>query len=316
MSVERSYEYYSATPTIFCDELSGFLSDCNIVVKAFDWQYNKNNTCGPRIYGDMELIYILAGESIVTVDGVVYHGYANDMFVIPQFAFAQINTNQEDPHENYWMHLQISDPLRAQRLAQLLGGPLLHLGEDKPLRELYRWLDAYNVLRGNGSYLTIQGLAQLILMRVIGLVNSANSLMNAPLFPTAESRAADDLLQKSIRLINDCRGNISVNELSDRLFVSSAYIRRVYRQRLGMTPLTFIRSVRMREAEILLLSTDESVGAISAKLGFSSTHHFYNEFRHFHSISPAAYRDITTERAKKQHAVRAGLGDFPDCAQS
>lgn len=83
-----------------------------------------------------------------------------------------------------------------------------------------------------------------------------------------------------------------------------------------MTPLTFIRSVRMREAEILLLSTDESVGAISAKLGFSSTHHFYNEFRHFHSISPAAYRDITTERAKKQHAVRAGLGDFPDCEQS
>ena len=301
----RSYEYYSAEPTIFCDELSGFLSDCNIVVKAFDWQYNNNNTCGPRIYGDMELIYVLAGESIITVDGVVYHGYANDMFVIPQFAFAQISTNQEDPHENYWMHLQIADPLRAHRLAQLLGGPLLHFGEDKPLRELYRWLDAYNVLRGNGSYLIIQSLAQLILMHVIGLVNPANSLVNASLFSTA-----DDLLQKSIRLINNCRGNISVNELSDRLFVSSAYIRRVYRQRLGMTPLTFIRSVRMREAEILLLSTDESVGAISAKLGFSSAHHFYNEFRHFHSVSPAAYRGATAEQAKKRRSIRAEFGDI------
>ena len=295
---EQPYVYYSATPTIFCDGLSDFLADCNIVVKAFDWQYNKNNTCGPRIYGDMELIYILAGESIVTVNGTVYHGYANDMFVIPQFAFAQISTNPEDSHENYWMHLQISDPLRAQRLARLLGGPLLHLGEDRPLRELYRWLDACNVLRGEGSYLAIQSLAQLILTRVIRLVHPVNGPADAPLLPAMENRAADELLQRSVRVVSDCRGNISVNALSARLFVSSAYIRRIYRQRLGMTPLAFIRSVRMREAEILLLSTDESVGAISAELGFSSTHHFYNEFRRFHAISPAAYRAAATERAQ------------------
>ena len=77
-----------------------------------------------------------------------------------------------------------------------------------------------------------------------------------------------------------------------------------------MTPLTFIRSVRMREAEILLLSTDESVGAISAKLGFSSAHHFYNEFRHFHSVSPAAYRGATAEQAKKRRSIRAEFGDI------
>lgn len=168
----------------------------------------------------------------------------------------------------------------------------MHLQISDPLRELYRWLDACNVLRGEGSYLAIQSLAQLILTRVIRLVHPVNGSADVPLLPAMESRAADELLQRSVRVVSDCRGNISVNALSARLFVSSAYIRRIYRQRLGMTPLAFIRSVRMREAEILLLSTDESVGAISVELGFSSTHHFYNEFRRFHAISPAAYRAV------------------------
>ena len=46
----------------------------------------------------------------------------------------------------------------------------------------------------------------------------------------------------------------------------------------------------LTEAEMLLLTTTESLADISVKLGFSSPYHFSSEFRRCHSVSPSVYR--------------------------
>ena len=63
------YEYISMQPHVRRDPLSDFLDACAPVAKAFGWQYGDNATCGPRINGDMELVYVLSGESVITVNG-------------------------------------------------------------------------------------------------------------------------------------------------------------------------------------------------------------------------------------------------------
>ena len=149
------YEYISMQPQVRRDPLSDFLDACAPVAKAFGWQYGDYATCGPRINGDMELVYVLSGESIITVNGEQSHGFAGDMFVIPKYSYSEINTNPADPHENYWLHLDIGDMLCAERLRVLLGGPLLHLGLDSWLLNLYRWLDAEYELQGDGCRASI-----------------------------------------------------------------------------------------------------------------------------------------------------------------
>ena len=286
------YEYISMQPQVRRDPLSDFLDACAPVAKAFGWQYGDYATCGPRINGDMELVYVLSGESIITVNGEQSHGFAGDMFVIPKYSYSEINTNPADPHENYWLHLDIGDMLCAERLRVLLGGPLLHLGLDSWLLNLYRWLDAEYELQGDGCRASIDALVRLIFLRVIRLADRDISAIDACPGPDNRGSRAEKLLSDCVREITAHRGAISAGELCHSMYVSPAYLRRLFDNMLGMPPSAFIRSVRMREAEIMLLTTTAPISEIASALGFSSPYHFSGEFRRFHSISPTGYRAV------------------------
>lgn len=281
------YEFCSLQPHIYNDSLSTFLEECTITLKQFGHQYSAPDVCGPRIYGDLELIYVLAGESVITIDGTVYRGYCGDLFVIPKYSVCSICSG-EGSFENYWIHLDVGDSIAAEQLRCLLGGCLLHPGDDEFLMQLYAALENLYAEGGEGSYLGVRSLLYLILLRVITLSGGDVRTVIAQ----DEDGGRMSLLRKCIRFITEYRGAVSVEEMCKKLYISPTYVRRVFRELMGQPPLAFIRSVRIREAELLLLTTDESVSAISAELGFSSPYHFSSEFKRYHSVSPLNYRKL------------------------
>lgn len=298
------YEYFSLPHRVRHDPLSDLIDDCAPRVKGFGYEYGAYNTCGPRINGDMELIYVLSGESIVTINGETLRGYAGDLFVIPKYSYSEIDTNPLDPHENYWVHLEIADMICAERLKRLLGGPLLHPGLDRWLLRLYRWLDAEFMLQSDGCRMAIDALLKLIFLQIISLTSDASQPRSAQ--GVHASSRADRLLSDCVREIASCHGAISAGELCERMFISPAYLRRLFSDALGMPPSAFIRSVRMREAETLLLTTTDSLADIAARLGFSSPYHFSGEFRRCHSVSPSVYRATARGSAASRPAPARG----------
>jgi AraC-like DNA-binding protein len=56
------------------------------------------------------------------------------------------------------------------------------------------------------------------------------------------------------------------------------------------SPIDFLRETRLRKAARLLVSTDLTVEAVAAKVGFSSRSHFSRAFRTFAGIDPARFR--------------------------
>lgn len=294
---EAQYSYFSEKLHVRCDPLSRFIESCDLTLKAFDWQYGPENTTGPRIYGDMELIYVMSGESIITLNSVVYYGHEGDLFVIHKHSLCRIDTNPEDPHENYWMHLDVGDVVAEKQLENLLGGPMLHLGKDRQLLEYYRWMDAYYTIGGNGSYLCIKSCLHLILCRIIQLLHQQE---NPSTFRIADQ--CDDLrnlLRICIQKILESRGNITVAKLCEQVYVSPSHLRQVFRTQLGESPSAFIRSVRIREAEKQLMVTDLPISAIASQLGYASPYHFTNDFRKNHAITPTEYRKIHRKLTEK-----------------
>ena len=288
---KSTYEFCNLSPCVQHDTLSDFLESCNITLKQFGLQTQSPVQCGPRIYGDLELIYVLSGEGIVTIDGTAYHGFGGDMFIIPKYSICSICSEPDNAFKNYWMHLEVRDIVAAEQLQHLLKGPLVHLGKDHQLLQCYRWLEQYYTKGGDGSYIGIRSVLHLIILRAIAL--SGVNDINIPYHrPENKNSSQFKLLQKCIRLVTDCRGSLSVNDLSKELYVSPTYIRRVFRDLLQQSPLNFIRSVRIHEAEILLLSTAQPISVIAEQLGFSSPYHFSGEFRKYHSLSPNQYRSI------------------------
>lgn len=81
-----------------------------------------------------------------------------------------------------------------------------------------------------------------------------------------------------------------LDELAHCLGVSKKQISAVFRQRLGLTVVQFLREERMRMAQRLLVQSSLGVQAIAEAVGFSSAASFSTAFREHVGISPTAFR--------------------------
>jgi len=73
--------------------------------------------------------------------------------------------------------------------------------------------------------------------------------------------------------------------------VSRRQLARATQRYYGMTPTDLVADLRMRHAARLLSTTEESIGAISRRVGFEDAAYFSNRFRRATSVSPREYRD-------------------------
>ncbi|MBX3118321.1 MAG: helix-turn-helix domain-containing protein [Fimbriimonadaceae bacterium] len=73
-----------------------------------------------------------------------------------------------------------------------------------------------------------------------------------------------------------------------------SYLARIFRQHYGVTMGDFVRSLRVEQALRMLSSTEQSIGEISAELGFSDQSHFGRVFRRHTGMTPLAYRKTTS----------------------
>jgi AraC family transcriptional regulator of adaptative response / DNA-3-methyladenine glycosylase II len=108
---------------------------------------------------------------------------------------------------------------------------------------------------------------------------------------------------RAVRLIQ--QGQFSGSdgsELFHRLGVSGRHLNRLFRQHIGITFGSYLRTSRIQAAKILLESTDLPVTEIAFAAGFGSIRRFNDAFRASYGVSPREIR-----RGKHQHDRESGL---------
>ncbi len=83
---------------------------------------------------------------------------------------------------------------------------------------------------------------------------------------------------------------INIKTLADKACMSKATFFRQFKNHLGMTPITYIHSERMKEGKKLLTMTTESIAEISYRLGYGSSSYFSSQFEKNYGCSPKEYR--------------------------
>ena len=73
-------------------------------------------------------------------------------------------------------------------------------------------------------------------------------------------------------------------------YVSKEHFCRSFKRYTGMTLTQFLKKIRIREAERLLLETDLIIGEISRRVGYQDEKHFAKLFRSYLGESPAVFR--------------------------
>ena len=96
-------------------------------------------------------------------------------------------------------------------------------------------------------------------------------------------------INKAVSLIVE-NPKITLQELSDRLFINKSYLSRLFKKETGCTVLEYTLKVRIDKAKNLLNDPSARVNEVAEKLGYEYTQQFTSDFKKFTGISPTEYR--------------------------
>jgi signal transduction histidine kinase/CheY-like chemotaxis protein len=105
------------------------------------------------------------------------------------------------------------------------------------------------------------------------------------------NRTTQGLIRKAMAYIHSKFAEpMSREEIADHIGISADYLTDCFRQELGITPMTYIRRYRIRQACELLRNTNQSITEIALAVGFADSAHFTRTFQREMKISPRAFR--------------------------
>ncbi|MEQ8421157.1 MAG: AraC family transcriptional regulator [Arenibacter algicola] len=90
--------------------------------------------------------------------------------------------------------------------------------------------------------------------------------------------------------------NLTVKQLADFCHLNTDYFSRVFNESFGMRPNKYIQSKRIERAQLLLLSTNNSLKQIAEKVGLENLSYFNRIFKSHTGVTPGIFRE---ERLQK-----------------
>ena len=154
---------------------------------------------------------------------------------------------------------------------------------------------------------TINSNQRMILEDVLGKLNSQNKylqesakyyilafLYDLPDYQKQIQKNQDhhSYIEKALKYMQErVFEELKLNELCSYLCISEPHCIRLFKGRMGTTPMKYFSRIKIEEAVNLLLTTTKPLGIIAEELQFSSAAHFSKTFKQYLSISPTQYRN-------------------------
>jgi len=103
------------------------------------------------------------------------------------------------------------------------------------------------------------------------------------------------------RMENQLSNSWEVSKLAGLVNLSASRLRHLFKQETGVTPVQYLRELRLRRAGELLTTTFLSVKEVMSQVGLASTSHSARLFKKMYGVSPTVYRKtmLTQKRRKK-----------------
>lgn len=97
-------------------------------------------------------------------------------------------------------------------------------------------------------------------------------------------------IQKSLNFIQaEFNRPLGISELAAQIAMSPSHYSHSFRQVAGVTPMRYLKNVRLDAAKDLLLGNSLRTAEVAAQVGFESVEHFTREFRNRFDMTPKQY---------------------------
>lgn len=244
--------------------------------------HSTNLSYRPHFQPSLELIYIYQGHSTALVDEQEYRLGPDDLLIV--FPHQIHGYRDDDADLDRLMLIIPLDHIPAFKellCSRLPACPILHNASRFPcLIELFTHIHkalradspyAADILRGYLTAFLGQVLTQLTLEPINDIAfNAVHSILS---YCSAHYREP-----------------LTMGRLADELHLHRSYLSSVFSRQLHISFNDYINALRIEDACHMLRSTNNTMTAIAATVGFETTRTFNRAFQRSHGMTPSEYR--------------------------
>ena len=107
---------------------------------------------------------------------------------------------------------------------------------------------------------------------------------------TTKARALVRLSKVIDYMENNYSENLNIEDLSQKAYMSKRNFMRIFKGAVGLSPIHYLKQVRLQKARTMLRESNFQVAEISDTCGFTDSNYFIKCFRKAYSITPYKYR--------------------------
>lgn len=102
---------------------------------------------------------------------------------------------------------------------------------------------------------------------------------------------SDERITKIIQYINENYGQINdIEQIAEQFYVSKFHLCRFFKKNLGISLITYLNAIKIRQACAMIKSGNDSLTEIAMQCGFNSSSYFCKVFKSEQGISPTEYK--------------------------
>lgn len=94
--------------------------------------------------------------------------------------------------------------------------------------------------------------------------------------------------------------SFNINKLADLLSVNTSYLRREFKKVYSISPISYLKNIRLQSAVSMLISNYYSIKDIAQKCGYSSPSYFIQVFHKSKGCSPQKYKETYFNNSVEQ----------------
>jgi len=230
---------------------------------------------------EIEVLLTLDGSETVSIDDAVYTTQPGDILVINS-GKTHTGSNTNWRHHCLIPSMEFLNSLGIHATALTLQP---HIRSEEMTRF---YLDIVRQYENDNPY--CQALTRVAAERFLLELYKRHS---SPALFTEQTRKSGDFAV-SVRVINFLREHFAedfaIDEISNRIGITAAYMCRCVKQTTGMTIVEHLNLIRCRAAYHYLANSDKKIHEIAALCGFNGNSYFAKTFQRIMGFSPSDVR--------------------------
>ena len=243
--------------------------------------------CKPHAHSHYEIYYLLDGNRHYLIGDSIYNITSGTfIFIKPNI----IHKTQGGLFSRFLMYFDSefaenlpSDLLETCTQRECVPIPKKYQTSFLDILSMFGNLDSFNE---KDQLLFARSVMTILLLKI----NTLLPKIEQEIGPFPEKLCPEPILKTITFLKANYMRNITLQELATNVFVSPAYLCRIFKKYVNVSIFEYLNAIRLDKSIEMMKTTSQTISEIALATGFSSVNYFSKQFKCHFNIMPSSYK--------------------------